>query len=617
MGEHRVNSITKLTKVEFVRNLLDDIKALELMLKNNQIESDIVRIGSEQEFCLVTKDWRPSKDGPDILSAINDNHFTTELAKFNLEINLDPIELKAACFSEMKKQLDSLLEKAKKTAKKFDTKIVLTGILPTISKNEIENEYMTPIRRYEVLNKTIKKLKGADLDFHIQGVDNLSILHDSVLFEACNTSFQMHLQIAPEDFISSYNWAQAISGPLLGISTNSPLLLGRELWSETRIALFKQSIDTRSLTNALSNQQARVSFSNSWETGSVLDVFKNDIAQYKTILSKKIECNSLEELEQGKVPKLKALCLNNGSIYRWNRPCYGISNGKAHLRIENRYIPSGPSTLDEMANFAFWVGLMKGRPKKFDDMPNQMDFRDARSNFIKAAKTGKESMLTWNGKLFPLPELILKEFLPIAYEGLNKMKIDKEDIDQLLGVIEKRTHGLNGAQWSIKNYRRLIKTMKQDEALRTLTKSMYINQESGLPIHDWKDSKVNLDKEMTLVEHIMSTQLFKVNESDVSDLAISIMKWKNIHHVPVEDNDGQLCGILTWQHVKSYKSEKERMNRVSKIMTTDVITIGSNTKISTAIDLMKKHKIGCLPVLYDNQLVGIITKKDVMRFGKG
>ncbi len=617
MGEQKVKSISdNLARANFIRHLLNDVNALELMLEKGLIESGVTRIGSEQEFCLVNKNWRPSKKSGEILNDINDSHFTTEIALFNLEINLDPIELKQDAFSQVENQLMNLLEKAKIIAKKNNNRIILTGILPTISKKELEFKYMTPNPRYWMLNDMLKELRGTNFRLHLRGVDELFIKHDSVMFEGCNTSFQMHLQISPDDFISSYNWAQAISGPLLGICTNSPILLGRELWSETRIGLFQQSIDTRNSSFALENKQSRVSFSKQWAKGTVADLYKNDIAKHKVIISKEIDCNSLEDLENGKIPKLQALCLFNGTIYRWNRPCFGISEGKAHLRIENRYIPAGPSVIDEMANFAFWVGLMKGRPKKYDDMPSVMDFKDAKANFIKAARTGKESVMVWMGKQISVRNLVVNELLPIAKLGLEKMNIDKKDIDQYLGVIEKRTISMTGSQWSVKNYRHLRKNLKQDDALLALTKAIYDNQKNNAPVHDWPmiDKHIKEYQDAHLVSHIMTTQLFTVNKDDLADLATSIMKWKGIHHVPVENKFGKLCGLLTKTHMDHFhKNNYENKNTiVADIMEKNVTIVKPNTKILEAIHLMKKDNIGCLPVVQEKSLVGIITIKDII-----
>jgi len=617
MGDQKVKKISdRLARAKFIRHLLNDVKALEIMLDSNLIEDDILRIGSEQEFCLVNKNWRPSKKSEEILNNINDTHFTTEIALFNLEINLDPVELKTNAFSIVEDQLNTLLKKAKASAKKFNNKIVLTGILPTISKKELEFKYMTPKPRYWMLNDMLKELRGTNFRLHLRGVDELFTKHDSVMFEGCNTSFQMHLQIAPNDFISSYNWAQAISGPVLSICTNSPILLGRELWSETRIGLFQQSIDTRNSSFALENKQSRVSFSKKWAKGTVVDLYKNDIAKHKVIISSEIESNSLDEIKKGNIPKLKALCLFNGTIYRWNRPCFGITDGKPHLRIENRYIPAGPSSLDEMANFAFWVGLMKGRPKKFDDMPSVMEFNDAKSNFVKAARNGKESVLLWMGKQISARNLVVNELIPIAKSGLEKMNIDKKDIDRFLSVIKNRAESQTGSQWKVKNYRILRKSLKQDDALLALTKAIYENQKNNIPVHQWPiiDNHPEGYQDAHLVGHIMSTQLFTVNKNDLADLATSIMNWKGVHHVPVEDNTGKLCGLLTETHMKRFiDNNVENKNIiVADIMIKNVIIVKPNTKILEAIHLMKKYNIGCLPVVQGKSLVGIITTKDII-----
>ncbi len=608
-------------RATFIAHLLKDIKALEIMLEGKMLEEGIFRIGAEQEFCLVTDNWRPSKASMEILQNLHDPHFTTELARFNLEINLDPLELKDKCFSEMEQHLNTFLNKADEVAKKFNNQVVLTGILPTISKRELELEFMTPSPRYQALNELTKALRGKDFELSISGVDELAIIHDSVLFEACNTSFQMHLQISPDDFISSYNWALAISAPVLGIASNSPLLLGRELWSETRIALFQQSIDTRSSSYALKDQSARVTFGNSWAHSSIAELYKNNLSLHKVLLTKSIDKDSLEELAQGNMPKLQALSLHNSTIYQWNRACYGVANNKAHLRIENRYLPAGPTTMDEMANFAFWVGIMLGRPAAFDHLPAKMDFRDAKANFFKAARTGKESVLQWMDEQISVRDLVLNKLLPLAYAGLKKAEIHPDDIAYYLGIIEQRAVKETGSQWTVRNYRKLKDKWKKDEALLMLTKAMVKNQHSGIPLHDWPpvDPGLETHEFSTLVCHIMSTELYTVNENDLAELATSVMLWKNIHHLPVENKAGQLCGLLTWTHIKRFREkrrDKEQMV-VAEIMTKDLLTARPETAIPTAIGLMKRNEIGCLPVVQDRHLVGIITIKDVIPYDHG
>ncbi|MEO9485120.1 MAG: CBS domain-containing protein [Ekhidna sp.] len=619
MGDLGVKSASKkAVKNQFIKHLLNDVKCLELMLEKNQIESGISRIGAEQEFCLISKNWRPEKNADEILKAIDDTHFTNELARFNLELNLDPVELKGKCFNEIETQLRVLLKRAEDKAKERETHLLLTGILPTISKTELSLEYMTPRPRYWSLNEMVKGMRGSDFQLHIKGVDELSITHDSVLMEACNTSFQLHLQVNPEDFVDSYNWAQAISGPVLGICANSPLLLGRELWSETRIALFQQSIDTRNSTYALKDQTSRVSFGEDWEYGTVADIYKNDIAQHKIILSKPISHDSLKDLKNGKIPKLEALNTHNGTIYRWNRACYGATATAAHLRIENRYIPAGPTIIDEMANFAFWVGLMKGRSTTYGDITNQMDFQDVKANFIKAARTGKQSVLKWKDRFVSVKDLITRELLPLAYEGLANAQVDAETASRLLEVIDQRAIKQTGAQWSITNYRRLKRTTRKDDALLALTKSMYENQQKDTPIHEWPNvpNVSNTHEHASQVGHIMSTRLFTVKTDDLAELATQLMQWKDIHHLPVECANGQICGILTWTHMRHFQKTGPHSDSltVGDIMNENPILAHAEMQIKEAIKIMKQNEIGCLPVVHNQHLIGIVTIKDIKQY---
>ena len=613
MGEMiKQNSQDIIERMAFVQHLIDDVKALELLLEKDLFEDDIVRIGAEQELCLINKNYRPFGVNLKLLEAIDDKHFTTELASYNIEINLDPFELRGNCFSNVENQLRTLLQKASKKAEALDAKLLLAGILPTISKKEVGLGYLTPIPRYFALNEMLKTYKGGDFNMKIRGVDELFLKHDSVMFEACNTSFQLHLQIPSRDFVQSYNWAQAIAGPVLSVCCNSPMLMGRELWKETRIALFQQSLDTRKISSALRNQTPRVGFGDHWEKGDVAQIFKQDISKHRILLTKPIAENSLEKINKGEIPKLPALCLHNGTVYRWNRACYGLGGGKPHLRIENRYIPSGPSILDEMANFAFWVGLMKGRPRQFDDMPSQMDFKSAKTNFIKAARNGKESIFSWCGESYSAKKLVLNKLLPIAYKGLHRCGIDDEDVERLLGIIEARTKGRTGEQWQVANIRALKKRFKTDKALVLLTKKMMENQNKHLPIHDWEDIDLEkISRKPRLVKELMTTHLLKLNINDYVSMAKAIMEWNGIHHIPVENDDGEIAGLLTWSYLESLEKEHNFENTlVSEIMIMDVITISPEAELSPALKIMQEKKIGCLPVVLDKTLVGILSKTD-------
>lgn len=615
MGDLKVIKLSsKEDKSDYIHQLVKDIDALDQMINDGLVESAPIRIGAEQEFCLINDEYKPSKNALEVLKAIDDSHFTTEIGSYNLELNLDPFELKGDCFSQLATQLTSLLNKARQAASSLDTKILLTGILPTLTLKDIGVENMTPIQRYAVLNEAITESRLQDFNIHIKGVDELNLLHDSVMLEGCNTSFQMHLQVAPNDFIDSYNWAQAIAGPILSVCTNSPFLFGKELWSETRIALFTQSVDTRANSFLLNEKQSRVSFGAEWTQGSITDIFKDNIARFRSLVTSKYIKDSVDMLHQGDIPKLKALSLHNGTVYRWNRACYGVGNGKPHLRIENRYIPSGPTIADEIANMMLWVGVMLGRPKRFENIDKLMDFKDAKANFFSAARYGMATQFMWNDQFVSSHQLILEEFLPMAYKGLYRMGVSPKDAEYYLGIIEKRVQSHSGAQWMTKSYRELLKTHKPFEAIQTLTSKIYSKQEKGYPVSTWnvldKYATTPFDGEK-LVKHKMSTDIFSVRAEDSLELVAHIMQWKQINHMPVINDKRELIGLLSWKDLKSILNDVEKLKAsVNSMMITALITINQYESVESAKLKMKAHNIHCLPVVKGLKLLGIITTND-------
>ena len=216
-------------------------------------------------------------------------------------------------------------------------------------------ENMTPHPRYYALNEAMGALRDGAYELYIKGLDELLLKHDSVMLEACNASFQIHFQSDADEFPNLYNIAQVVAAPVLAAATNSPLLFGRRLWRETRIALFQQSVDTRSSMDFLRERSPRVTFGRDWVQRSVVEVFQEDISRFRALVTGEIEEDSLEQLAAGKIPRLRALCLHNGTVYRWNRACYGLTDGKPHLRIENRVLPSGPTVTDEVANAVLFL----------------------------------------------------------------------------------------------------------------------------------------------------------------------------------------------------------------------------------------------------------------------
>lgn len=615
MGELNVKKLTKNEdKAGYIEQLLTDIEALEYMLENDMFTKDPVMVGAEQEFCLTDAEWNPSDKAEVILKEINDPHFTSELTRYNLEINLDPLVLNGNCFSELHGKLNTLLDLAKEKAQNHDNKVLLTGILPTVDTPYLELDYMTPLKRYRVLNEAINDIRKDEIELHIKGVDEVNLHHNSILYEGCNTSFQTHLQIDPKDFADTYNWAQAIAGPILSICANSPLLMGQELWEETRIALFTQSVDTRASTFILNEKESRVSFGNDWIEGSVSDFYKDAVIRFRSLLTTDFETDSMSLLKEGVTPSLKALTLHNGTIYKWNRLCYGVNDNVPHLRIENRYLPSGPTTDDEIANMMLWVGVMMGRPKKFEEIHSKMDFKDAKGNFFNAARYGMAAQFHWDEKLINSHELLMSEFLPMAYRGLYSMGVTPKDAEHYLSIIENRIRSQNGSRWTTKAYRKLKKSFRAPDALKILVATMYDRQERHYTVDAWqlpRGDEYLIPKESLKVKDRMNTKTISAMENDSAELVLKMMLWKNIHHAPILDSNLDLCGILTWTDVENdLQDEKQLKKSISSLMKTELVTVSPETLLSEAKELMAANHINSLPVVKGKKLIGIITSND-------
>jgi CBS domain-containing protein len=628
MGDERVKlPESKEQSQQFLKYLLRDVRAMDKMLKEDWFEIDNIRIGAEQELCLIDMHAKPAPIVMELMELLGNNSFTTELARFNLESNLKPLLFKGKCLSQLEAQIVYQLEVVRDAIKELNGDIALVGVLPTIRKSDLKIENLTPLPRYRALCDAINKLRGEEYDLRIQGTDELLMRFDTPLLEACNTGFQVHLQVNPDEFVNKYNLAQAIAGPVLAGAVNSPLLFGKRLWAETRIALFHQSVDTRKVGDHLRDSSPRVTFGNSWLKDSILEIYQEDIARYRVILSSDIEEDVEKMMEEGKVPELRALQIHNGTVYRWNRPCYGISGGKPHLRIENRVFPSGPTVTDEIANAAFWLGLLNGMGDQYEDISAQMDFEDAKTNFFAASKMGLETKFRWvDDKRYSAVDLICHELLPIARDGLKKAGVDDGDIDSYLDVIEERTEaGKTGSYWMVKSYNNLSKQVTREQALTALTNAMVKNQKKGEPVHKWGLAKLD-DMEMwqpssLLVEEFMTTDLFTVQKDDILELVANLINWRRIRYVPVEDDSKHLVGLVTMRMVfREYNDmihqETDGSTSVEEIMIRNPITIHPEASILEAIEIMDQQQIGCLPVVKNNRLVGIITEQNYMTITK-
>ncbi len=620
MGDFHVRQIqSSADRNTYYNAIISDIESFEQLLRDNRIEKAQNVIGVEQEMCIIDKDGRPNPRGVEILNDITDPHYTNEIALFNLEANGDPMRLGPDTLRRMEAHILGLMETGARSAARFQSDLLLTGVLPTLKFKHLDFHWMTPERRYQILSNELLKLRGQDFSIHIEGVEELHARLDSVLFEACNTSFQTHLQVNPDHFDLTYNWSQMISGPVLCSCTNSPLLFGRELWHENRIALFKQSLDTRTYKHPVRRFLPRVFFGHEWLEGGPAMLWKNLVARFPLLLMG--EESTTHDPGEVVTPRLRSVRLLNGTTYTWNRLCYGVHQNQPHIRIECRFMPSGPTVIDEIANLSFWVGLMHGMPEKFRDAEGRGSFLDAKSNFIRAARTGIRSQLDWFGKSVSACSLIENELLPMAAEGLASQGVGEEDISKYLGIIEQRVrHCTTGSEWLVRNFRKLREKHKPSVCNRALVHECLLYQKENVPVHEWDD--ITLDKYNirapfstlpSIVEDIMNTEVFTVNEHVSVNLAMHIMEWNNFHHLVVEDDQKTLMGVFSYRQLKDIDIVKDRDTQISQFMRRAIITIEPHHSIESALELMEKYNIHSLPVLDKGILVGIITDYDLKK----
>jgi CBS domain-containing protein len=622
MGDLKIEEFSDPERLRvFMKCLLNDVRALEKMIAEGLLENDIRRIGAEQELFLIDRAWRPAPRSMETLEHLNQDIFKTELAQFNLEFNHPPLRFSGDCLRQLEAGFNELLEQARRAAERTDCEILLTGILPTLQHSDLRIENMTPMPRYFALNNALKRLRGSSFEFSISGADELQIKHDSVMLEACNTSVQFHFQVGPEEFVRLYNIAQAILGPVVAAAVNSPLLFGRRLWQETRIAVFQQAVDTRQPQHHPLERTSRVSFGGSWVKESAVEIFRDDITRFRVVLGLDIDEDPFEVLADGGVPKLKALQLHNSTVYRWNRPCYGISDGKPHLRIENRAIASGPTVLDEVANASFWFGLMSGMAHEYDDITQLMSFDQAKTNFLGSARFGLDAQLSWiDREKIPAHQLILDRLLPLAHQGLRASGIDDNDIERYLGVIEKRVSSRRtGSQWMIDSLEAMGDAANPAERFNALTAAIASRQKDGNPVHEWPLAQLHESGDWKhgyqRVEQYMTTDVFTVHENEVIDLVANVMDWRKVRHIPVEDDDGRLIGLISYRSLIRFLAQdlphgKDHPVPAGDIMQRDPITIGPETTTLDAINVMRRERVACLPVVKDGRLVGIVTEQD-------
>jgi gamma-glutamyl:cysteine ligase YbdK (ATP-grasp superfamily) len=458
------------------------------MLSEARFHPERRSFGLEIELNLTDDAGEPALVNAAALEAIADPNFQTELGQFNVEINIAPRLLEGTVFTELERDARASLNAAEERARTVGAHMMIIGILPTVGPEHLRAEAFSANPRYALLNEQIFAARGEDLEISIDGVERLSTHADTIAPEAACTSVQLHQQVEPEAFARYWNAAQAIAGVQVAVAANSPFFYGKELWRETRIAVFEQATDTRPEELKIQGVRPRVWFGERWIT-SIFDLFEENVRYFPALLPVTEDEDPAETLARGDVPRLGELRLHNGTIYRWNRPIYDVVRDQPHLRVENRVLPAGPTVVDILANAAFYYGLLRVIADAERPLWSQMSFSAAEENFHAGAREGIDARLYWPGLgEVPAAELVLRRLLPLAREGLSEWGVASEDADRLLEIIERRCVELrNGASWQSQVFHRLYddEGLDRAEALREMTRRYRERMHSNEPVHAW------------------------------------------------------------------------------------------------------------------------------------
>ncbi|MEU6273223.1 glutamate--cysteine ligase [Streptomyces populi] len=464
------------------------LDAFAQMLRESRFDSEWPQVGLEIELNLTDTEAEPTMRNGDVLDAIADPAWDTELGRFNLEINIPPRRLISGGPDAWEEEIRAALNHADERARSIGVHLIMIGILPTLRESDVGPEALSENARYRLINEQVFAARGEDLLIEVDGVDRLRTYAETITPEAACTSTQFHLQVSPEDFADYWNAAQAIAGIQVALAANSPFLFGKELAHETRIPLFEQATDTRPLEIKAQGVRPRVWFGERWIT-SVFDLFEENLRYFPALLPLCEDQDPTRTLARGDTPDLAELTLHNGTIYRWNRPVYAVAGGKPHLRVENRVLPAGPTVADTLANGAFYYGLTRALVDEDRPVWSRMSFSAAEDNLDTAARDGIDARLYWPGTgEVPVPELVLRRLLPLAHQGLERSGMDAAWREPLLGIIEQRcVTARNGAVWQKEMLHRFEASERcgRHEALRRMTQQYIDYMHLNAPVHTW------------------------------------------------------------------------------------------------------------------------------------
>ena len=471
---------------------LDDcLTALERMLASPGFGAGARSLGAELELVIVDEQHRALPICSDVLKQAADDRLTAEINRYNLEANLTPVLLEQDAFGKIEAEMVAVLDSLNRQVQVHNARIIPIGILPTLRPADLHTSMITPDDRYQTLSKQLRARRGEKFNVRLKGPEKVAFDTDTVAPEGANTSLQIHYRMQPERFVDIYNAVQLITPLLLGLGANSPFLLGRQVWDETRIGLFRQSIDGRSRRRRQLKYPARVHFGHGWLRHSALELFSETVHLYTPLLPICTDEDPLKTLDDGKTPKLEELAMQMGTVWPWNRPVFDAGE-QPHVRLELRSLPAGPTPIDMLANAALALGLAEGLKDDIERLLHSMPYASLQRNLLVAARNGIHANLLWPSKhsrrLVELPLIeIARELMPTAVEGLNSMGISQEQQGRYLGVIDNRLSTLcNGATWQIKTFSAFrARGLSRRAALEHMVRQYADLSSSNLPVAKW------------------------------------------------------------------------------------------------------------------------------------
>jgi gamma-glutamyl:cysteine ligase YbdK (ATP-grasp superfamily) len=473
----------------FSARLRDNLSAFRRLAATPGFGEGELSFGAELELYVVDPTGYPLHINQEIQQALQDPQLTLELNRYNLEYNFSPVLAKEHCFHATQSEALTALEKVNRCARQWDGHTVAIGILPTLRESDFGYRAMTKTLRFEALTRQLSNIRGGPFCVDIQGADPIHLEMKDVTLEGANTSFQIHLKVPAREFATTYNALQLVTPLVLALGANSPTLFGHRLWRETRIPLFKQSIDCRR-RDALHPRPARVNYGHGWLRLGAVELFAESIYLYQPLLPLLSNEEPLEVLNAGGIPQLNELRLQQGSVWLWNRPVYDPTDG-GHLRIEMRALPAGPTIVDMLANAALLIGLTKVMEKKINRLLPAIPFDYCIRNFYRAAEKGLAAELIWPSTTQNEPEYrqvsdILRQLLPRVPEQLAAAGFQRTDFEPLMTVIEERLEtGQTGSEWQLDKLGELEKDLPKEKALAAMLRQYQQFSNQNIPVALW------------------------------------------------------------------------------------------------------------------------------------